>query len=231
MGLFGSIVGAIAGGLLSSLFGDDDDDRETKVKYSYPPEVGAVLRKLLSYSSDLEKLLPTVEPKLKDIYEKLLKQIEAWIRSYPAKIYETTEVFKEKIRQDVGNVKESVLRDVYRDLGARGLISTSAATEAITDTMRKLELEPILGAEKLGFTQQLGFLEKLPEFYRNIAEIKSSEEMVPWNLKERIMQNLTGVGGFASSSATPLVKHPQPGLLEQIVPFAVPFILSRFLRF
>ena len=227
--IFKSAAKIIGGGLLGGLFGGGS--KKTKISYVQAPEVSAILQKLLGYASDLEKLMPTIEPSLKKVYTNLINQMEQWMQSYPSKIYETVDVFKERVHKDVGDVKESILRDLYRDLGARGLISTSAATEAITDTMRKLELEPILGAEKMAFTQQLGFLEKLPEFYRTIAEIKTTETMVPWNLRESLMQRLTGVGGFASSSLMPVVRHPQPGLLEQILPFAAPFLLSRFLKF
>jgi hypothetical protein len=223
--IFKSAAKIIGGGLLGG------GSKKTKVSYTQAPEVSAILQKLLGYAADLEKLLPTIEPSLKNVYTNLVNQMEQWMQSYPSKIYETTDVFKEKVHKDVEGVKESILRDLYRDLGARGLISTSAATEAITDTMRKLELEPILGAEKMAFTQQLGFLEKLPEFYRNIAEIETTETMVPWNLRESLMQRLTGVGGFASSSLMPVVKQPQAGLLEQIIPFAAPFLLGKFLKF
>jgi len=228
------------GGVVDAIFGGG---KKTKVEYQYPPEASAIIYALQRYASQLESLIPQVEPQLKQIYQNLLNQIQTWMQAYPEQlrglketrdIWEATDIAKERVREDISKVKEDVLRNLYRDLGMKGLISTSAGTQAITEKMKEIELDPLLDIEKTGFAQELGkrmgvlsdymsYLRSLPELYESIAQLGERQTLMPWTLRERIMGSLTGVGQLAGQLATPVVRQPQPGLFQQLLPLAMPF--------
>jgi hypothetical protein len=227
------------GKVFKGLFGGGS----TKVKYTYPPEASATIQELRKYAEQLEQLIPQIEPELKTIYGDLLSQISTWMTEYPSElseimerrdVWETADIAKARTREEIGKVKEDVLRNLYRDLGMKGLISSSAGVSAITEQMKKTELEPMLDIERTAYQQELGrrlsllsdyleFIRSRPEIFESMAKLKETQTMVPWTLRERIMGSLSGVGQLAGQLAQPIVKSPSPGLFSQLLPLAMPF--------
>lgn len=234
------------GGVFESIFGGDD---ETRVEYTYPPEATATIQRLIEISRQLESLIPSLEPHLKDIYQTLYNQLTQYISQFPERLRQleaereakTTDIYekaKREIKDVTADVKEDVLRKLYRDLSIQGLIGSRASTEAIGETFRRLELEPQLnliegktksltGLTNLGTSALIDYLTSLPQFYSMIADTQKGAITMPWGLRKEIMGALTGIGQLAGSLATPVVHQPQPGLLSQILPIATSFALGK----
>lgn len=198
---------------------------------SYPSQVESIeskrtqkLSKLYdTTTSDIRKEVAKVkEDVLRNLYRDLSMQGLLSSRS-------ATEAVSEKFRQlELEPVLSNIMQ---KEKALTGLQSTT--TSMLYDYLSKL---PQYYSTLAGFGKDIetlrasavtDYLKQLPQLYSSLAEIQAQQTMVPWNLIKEIMGAITGIGQLAGGTATPVVRTPQPGLLEQAMPFVTAFGIAK----